>query len=224
MNGHVKSMNFQQRAETAATLLCFLLLLAVDSTKTVAAARNRECSSDLERTLRLTKLIHRQTGVLIKTYKAFQGEMGPGVCKATGFDVPDPNISGLEPSERMASMYTHLQAFSSHLKRVQEQQTDLQLPGSIVLRKINESRVQNKRLSSSINSLYHTFFPNLPLPEPAGGPTTLPPPQTVFQQKIYGCVVLTTYKVFLANMSKNVKTLKSKMCRKAPKSTSNSGR
>ncbi|MED6247586.1 hypothetical protein ATANTOWER_009127 [Ataeniobius toweri] len=220
MNGHVKNMHLQQRVEKAATLLCFLLLLAVDSTKTVAASRNQECGYDLQQTLRLSRQVHKETGNLIKKYKASEGEMAELFCKASVSGIPDPNISGLEPSERIASIYTQLQVFSPHLKRVHEQQMDLQ-PKSPLLNLINIVRDQSRRLTLRINNIYRNFFPNLPLSEPAGGPTTLPPPQNVFQQKVYGCVVLTTYRKLLTNIFKDMRTLKSKVCRRAPASEFN---
>lgn len=135
-------------------------------------------------------------------------------CKVSVNDVPDPNISGLEPSERIVSIYTHLQSFLPHFKRVYEQQTDLQPPTSPVLTELTSVSVHSKYLAALINSFYQSLFPNLPVPEPAGGPTTLPPPQNVFQQKVYGCVVLKTYKELLSNVSRELRTLKSKVCRR----------
>ncbi|XP_027881374.1 IL-6 subfamily cytokine M17 [Xiphophorus couchianus] len=221
MNGHVKNMHFQQLVERAATILCFLLLVFVDSTKTVAAARNQGCSHDLHQTLKLTRFVHKDTGDLIKQYKASQGEMAELLCKASVSDIPDPNISGLEPSEKTASMYAQLQAFAPHLRRVYEQQTDLQPPKSPLLNLLNMVINRTGMLTRRINNFYHKVFPNLPLPEPAGGSTTVPSPQNIFQQKVYGCVVLTTYKKLLTNMSKNMRTLRSKVCRKAPPSEFN---
>lgn len=143
------------------------------------------------------------------------------LCKASVSGIPDPNISGLEPSEKTASMYAQLQAFAPHLKRVYEEQTDLQPPKNPLLILLNTVINQSGMLTRRINNFYHKVFPNLPLPEPAGGSTTLPPPQNIFQQKVYGCVVLTTYKKLLTNMSKNMRTLRSKVCRKAPASEFN---
>ena len=136
------------------------------------------------------------------------------ICKVSVNNIPDPNISGLEPSERIASIYTHLRAFSPHFKRVLEQQTDLQPPTSPLLTELDVVSTSSRRLVLLINNFYHNYFPNLPLPEPAGGPTTLPPPQNVFQQKVYGCVVLRTYKELLSNISKDLRTLKNKVCRR----------
>ncbi|XP_068562260.1 IL-6 subfamily cytokine M17 [Cebidichthys violaceus] len=214
MNGHVKSMRFQQFMEKATTLLSLLLVMAVDSSRTVAASRNQQCGNSLLQTLKLTRLVQKESVDLIKTYKASQGEMSELICKVSVNNVPDPNISGLEPSERLMSVYTHLQEFFPHLKRVYEQQTDLQSPTSPLLTDLSRVNASSKNLAALINDFYQSLFPNLPLPEPAGGPTTLPPPQNVFQQKVYGCVVLKTYKELLSNVSRELRTLKSKVCRR----------
>lgn len=140
--------------------------------------------------------------------------MAEFLCKVSVNSVPDPNISGLEPSERIASIYTHVQAFIPHLKRVYEQQTDLQLPDSPLLTKLENVSTRSKYLASRINSVYQSLFPNLPVPQPAGGATDLPPPQNVFQQKVYGCVVLKTYKELLSNVTLELRNIKSKVCRR----------
>lgn len=136
--------------------------------------------------------------------------MSSHFCKISVNNIPDPNISGLEPSEKIASIYTHLQEFFPHFKRVYEQQADMQPPTSPVLSELNTISSRSKDLASLINSFYQSLFPNLPVPEPAGGPTTLPPPQNVFQQKVYGCVVLKTYKDFLSNVARELRTLKTR--------------
>lgn len=135
-------------------------------------------------------------------------------CKVSVNDIPDPNISGLEPSERIASISTHLQAFLPHFKRVYEQQTDMQSPTSPLLAELSTISARSKNLAAAVNRFYQSLFPNLPVPEPAGGPTTLPPPQNVFQQKVYGCAVLKTYKDFLSNVFRELRTLKNKVCRR----------
>ncbi|XP_042250243.1 IL-6 subfamily cytokine M17 [Thunnus albacares] len=213
MNGHVKSMHFQQFMEPATTLLSLLLLMAVYSTRTVAASRNQQCWNSLQQTLKQTRLIHKESVDLIKTYKDSQGDMSEFFCKVSMNDVPDSNISGMEPSERIMSIYTHLQVFFPHLKRVYEQQTDLQSSTSPLLAELTRVSSRSRYLAALLNSFYQSLFPNLPLPEPAGWPTSLPPPQNIFQQKVYGCVVLKTYKNFLSNVSKELRSLKSKVCR-----------
>lgn len=136
------------------------------------------------------------------------------LCKVSFINVPDPNISGLEPSERIVSMYIHLQAFLPHFKRVYEQQTDLQPPTSTLLTQLANVSIRSRSLAALINSIYQSLFPNLPIPEPAGGPTTLPPPQNTFQQKVYGCAVLKSFKEFLSNVALELRTVKSQMCRR----------
>ncbi|CAJ1070569.1 uncharacterized protein LOC110001828 [Xyrichtys novacula] len=187
--------------------------MAVDSTRTVAASRNQQCGNSLQQTLKLTRLIQKESVDLIKTYKTSQGEMSELLCKVAVPSIPDPNISGLEPSERIVSIYTHIRAFLPHIKRVYEQQTDLQLPTSPVLTGLLRVSTRSNSLATLINNFYQSLFPNVPIPEPAGGPTELPPPQNVFQQKVYGCAVLKTYKELLANISRELRTLKSKVCR-----------
>lgn len=144
--------------------------------------------------------------------KESQGELSSHFCKISVNNIPDPNISGLEPSEKIASIYAHLQEFFPHFKRVYEQQADMQPPTSPVLSELNTISSRSKDLASLINSFYQSLFPNLPVPEPAGGPTTLPPPQNVFQQKVYGCVVLKTYKDFLSNVARELRTFKNEVC------------
>lgn len=146
--------------------------------------------------------------------KASQGEMSDLFCTVAANDVPDPSISGLEPSEKLASIYTHLQAFFPHFKRVYEQQTDLQPPMSKLLTELDSVRDRSRYLAVLVNIFYQSLFPNLPVPEPAGGPTSLPPPQNVFQQKVYGCAVLQTFKEFLSNVSRELRTVKTQVCRR----------
>ncbi|XP_061589363.1 IL-6 subfamily cytokine M17 [Cololabis saira] len=214
MNGHVKNMHFHQFMESAAALLAFLLLLAVGSTRVVAASRNPQCGNALQQTLKMTRLTQKEAVNLIKTYKTAQGERSELFCKVSVNNIPDPNISGLEPSERIASIYTHLQSFSPHFKRVYEQQTDLQPPTSLLLNELAVVSTHSRSLALLVKNFYHNYFPNVPLPEPAGGPTTLPPPQNVFQQKIYGCGVLKAFRELLSNISRDLRTLKNKVCRR----------
>ncbi|XP_034565683.1 IL-6 subfamily cytokine M17 isoform X2 [Notolabrus celidotus] len=188
--------------------------MAVDSTRIVAASRNQQCGNSLQQTLKLTRLIQKESVDLIKTYKASQGEMSELLCKVSVPIVPDPKISGMDTSEKIVSIYTHLQAFLPHLKRVYEQQTDLQLPTSPVLDGLTRVSAHSRNLAALINIFYQSLFPNVPIQEPAGGPTALPPPQNVFQQKVYGCVVLKTYKELLANVSKELRTLKNNKCKR----------
>jgi hypothetical protein len=140
-------------------------------------------------------------------------------CKSSSSEVPQPKISGLEPSERLLSVSSILQSFLPHLQRVLEQQTDLQSPSSRLLTELSNVRNRSASLASVISCLYQNLFPNLPAPEPAGGPTQMPPPQNIFQQKVYGCVVLRRFKDFLLNVARELRTLKSRVCRMPPANT-----
>ena len=151
--------------------------------------------------------------------KASQGAMSELFCKSSSREVPTPKISGLEPSERLLSVSSILQSFLPHLQRVLEQQTDLQSPSSRLLTELSNVRNRSTSLASVISCLYQNLFPNLPAPEPAGGPTQLPPPQNIFQQKVYGCVVLRRFKEFLLNVARELRTLKGRVCSRPPANT-----
>ncbi|KAM8828059.1 IL-6 subfamily cytokine M17 isoform 2-T2 [Spinachia spinachia] len=214
MNGHVKSMRFQQFMEPATTLLSLLLVMAVDSSRAAAANRNQQCVNSLQRTLKLARLVQKESVDLIRTYKASQGVKAELLCEASFKYIPNINISGLESWERLLSIYAHLWDFFPHFKRVYEQQVDLQPPASPLLAELSRSGGGRRNLASLISSFYQSLFPNLPVPEPAGGPTALPSPQNVFHQKVYGCEVLRTYKDLVSNVCRELKTLKSKVCQR----------
>ncbi|TWW66070.1 IL-6 subfamily cytokine M17 [Takifugu flavidus] len=211
MNGHVKSVHLRLWMEAAAALLCLRLAVAVDSTGGVMASGAQDCAL-VQQTLKITRLAHKESADLIKTYKASQGEMSEFFCKVSSSDIPVPNISGLEQSDRIASISTRLRAFFPHFRRVYEQQSDLQPPTSALLSLLRDVRGRNRDLASVVNSLYQSLYPNLPGPGPKGAPTKPPPRQNIFQQKVYGCVVLKTYKEFLSNVMREMRMLKSNVC------------
>ncbi|XP_054613395.1 IL-6 subfamily cytokine M17 [Dunckerocampus dactyliophorus] len=212
MSGHVRSSMLWTRLKNPATTLLALLLLLVAQSSKTASSKSQPCGGFLQQTLRLTRLIQKESVELIKTYKASQGEMSHLFCKMSIPNVPEPNISGLEPSERMESIHRNLQAFSPHLRRVYEQQTDLQPPDSLLLVQLGIVGTYSRNLEALMQAFYRKAFPNLQ-DWPAGAPTSLPPPQNIFQQKVYGCVVLKTYKEFLLNVSRELRTIKGKVCR-----------
>uniref|UniRef100_A0A8C5D842 Ciliary neurotrophic factor n=1 Tax=Gouania willdenowi TaxID=441366 RepID=A0A8C5D842_GOUWI len=212
MNGHVKNMPFQLFLEATTTFISLSLLMAVDSTKTVAVRRNQACGNALQQTLKITKLLQKESIDLTNIYKASQGEISELFCTGVVNDIPDPNIIGLETSERLQDAYMKLQAFFPHFARVYEQQTDLQPPSSPLLSALTRVSIRSRDLAFPMRSFYQNLFPNLPPLEPEVGSTELPPPQNVFQQKVYGCVVLKTYKEFLSNVSRELRTMKGKVC------------
>lgn len=140
--------------------------------------------------------------------------MSEFLCKVRLSHIPDPNVSGLEQSERMASISTHLRAFVPHFRRVYQQQSDLQPPTSALLDELATVSSRGRSLPGVISSLYQELYPNQPGPEaePEGGPTKLPPPQNVFQQKVYACVVLKTYRKFLSDVMTELMAVKSSVC------------
>lgn len=145
--------------------------------------------------------------------KASQGEMSEFSCKMPRKDVPSPVISGLEPPERVDSIYSLLQDFLPHFKRVYEQQVDIQSPSSLLLSQLKVVPTRGRHLADTVREFHRCHFPNLPVPEHAEGPTALPPAQNIFQQKMYGCVVLRSYKDFLLNVMREMRTLRNKFCR-----------
>ncbi|XP_055009985.1 IL-6 subfamily cytokine M17 isoform X2 [Boleophthalmus pectinirostris] len=189
-------------------------MMGFDSTKTVAASRTLQCGNSLLQTLKLARLAQKESVDIMKTYRVSQGDVSELICKVTLSGLPDPNISGLETSEQISSIHTGLQEFGPHFKRVYDQQTDLQLPDSPLLQQLSTISKRSQYLDAQINAVYQELFPNSPplVVDPSGAATSLPPPQNIFQQKVYGCVVLKTYKEFLSNVSKFLRTLKNQMC------------
>lgn len=135
-------------------------------------------------------------------------------CKVPQKDVPSSIISGLEPSERVESIYSLLQDFLPHFKRVYDQQVDIQSPSSHLLTQLKAVPSRGGNLADIVREVHRCLFPNLPVLEPAKGPTALPPAQNIFQQKMYGCVVLQSYKDFLLNVTREKRTLRNKRSRK----------
>lgn len=145
--------------------------------------------------------------------KASQGEMSGFSCKVPQKDVPSPVISGLEPPERVESIYYLLQDFLPHFKRVYDQQVDIQTPSSQLLAQLRTASARVGYLADTVRETHRCLFPNLPVPEPVGS-TALPLAQNIFQQKMYGCVVLQSYKDFLSNIVRETKTLRNKFCKR----------
>lgn len=142
-------------------------------------------------------------------------------CRSSSSEVPDPSVSGLEPWDRLLSVYSVLRSFLPHLQRVRAQQADLQAPSSRLLAELGNVRNRSTGLASVIDCLYQSLFPNLPVPEvPAGTSarraTPPTPAQNIFQQKVYGCVVLRRFKEFLLNAARELRTLKARVCKRRP--------
>lgn len=65
---NVMKDNHNWLAHFSSALLSLLLLMTVDSTKTVALSTNQQCGNLLQRTLKITRIVHKESGDLIKTY------------------------------------------------------------------------------------------------------------------------------------------------------------
>ncbi|XP_067107061.1 IL-6 subfamily cytokine M17 isoform X1 [Osmerus mordax] len=204
-------------SQLATTLFSFLLVMVVDASRAGKSCRSQACGSSLQRSWRFTRLLHKESDDLLKIYKTSQGDLSELFCKMSMDNVPDPDISGLDPSARIQSMYSHIKTFLPHLQRVTEQQTDLQIFSNPLLSKLSDTYSRTSSLGSQISCIYQMLFPNSPLLEPAGEPTPLPLSQNIFQQKVYGCVVLKRLKQFLSNATREIKALKHQTCTKGPK-------
>lgn len=137
-----------------------------------------------------------------------QGDFAELFCKMPMDNVPASTLSGQTSSERVLNIYTRLKEFQPHLKTVQDQQEDL-LPS--LLESLSKLRGHLDHLASRVDSIFHTLQPNVPMPEP---PARTLPAQNSFQQKVYGCVVLTRLGEFLSTVVDELRSLKSSMCTK----------
>lgn len=65
---NVMKDNYNWLAHFSSALLSLLLLMTVDSTKTVAASKNPQCGNLLQQTLKISRIVHKESGDLIKIY------------------------------------------------------------------------------------------------------------------------------------------------------------
>ncbi|XP_007231486.2 IL-6 subfamily cytokine M17 [Astyanax mexicanus] len=217
MNGHDKNMLWQVHRSQSTSMVLFLgviLFIFVDLVNTTVPCSTMNCNKNLHKGVKLAKLMNRTSAELVKTYQANQGDFAEQFCKTSMDNVPTSTLSGQTPPERVLSIYTHLKEFLPHLMKVQEQQNDLQPPSSPLLRQLTEIKDHVSHLSHKVNCIFQTLQPNIPVPEPPVWPTRIPPAQNVFQQKVYGCVVLTRLSEFLSKTADELRLLKNRMCKK----------
>lgn len=129
-------------------------------------------------------------------------------------NVPVSTISGHSTSERISSVYTRLKEFLPHLKTVMEQQKDIDPPTNPVAEGLKHMTLHVDRSSQIVNCLLQVLQPNIPIPEPAQRPTGIPPAQNTFQQKAYGCTVLSRLQEFLSQAFQELKSLRGTKCRR----------
>nr|ABI17540.2 IL-6 family cytokine M17 [Carassius auratus] len=220
MNCHVGNMVcLSQRSQaTFRMILPVLILIAVELVHPTVSCKNESCSQLLQHSLRLTRLTSKRTKELLETYKASQGDFADLICEMQLDNVPVSTVSGQTISQRILSVYTHLKEFLPHMKTVMEQQTDLNPPTNPVAEGLNRMITHVTHIAVKVNCILEFLQPNIPIPEPAERPTGIPPAQNIFQQKAYGCIVLTRLQELLSQAVQEQKSLKKgKMCRKTTK-------
>ncbi|XDV20728.1 hypothetical protein PO909_025995 [Leuciscus waleckii] len=215
MNCHVRNMVcLSQRSRI---ILPLLILIAVELVQPTMSCKNENCSRLLHNSLKLTRLTNKKTAELLGTYKASQGDSTDLICDMQMDNVPESTISGQTISERILSVYTRLKEFLPHMKTVMEQQKDFNPPTNLVAEGLNVMITQVHHTALRVNCLLQILQPNIPIPEPAERPTGIPPAQNIFQQKAYGCIVLSRLQELLSKAVQEQKSLKGKMCRKRTK-------
>lgn len=146
--------------------------------------------------------------------QANEGDFAKQFCKMQMDNVPASSLSGQTSADRMLNVYTRLKEFQPHIKKVLKQQTGLLPPQSPLLNSLDENLQRTGHLTHKVNCILEILQPNIPIPEPAAGPTGIPLPQNVFQQKVYGCVVLSRLNEFLLRVVDELRSLKGSVCKK----------
>ncbi|XP_035246228.1 IL-6 subfamily cytokine M17 [Anguilla anguilla] len=168
-----------------------------------------ECACLLHKSTRLSRLMEKQAEDLRTTYMSSQGDFSEMFCKLSVKEVPRAEITGYGTLERLRSVHTTLGLFRQHIAVVTEEQKNLQDSENPLLKELLEAQDQIANLDASVRRLLQTLHPNEP-PEVAGpgrGPAPGPARNT-FQQKIYGCAVLTNHRDFLSHVWQELKDLK----------------
>lgn len=165
-------------------------------------------------------MMSKRTAEFLETYKASQGDSADLICDMQMDNVPVSTISGQTMSKRILSVYTHLKEFLPHMKTVKEQQKDLNPPKNPVVEGLHSMITHVRHIALQVNCVLQTLQPNIPIPEPAERPMGIPPAQNIFQQKAYGCIVLSRLQKLLSQAVQEQRSLKEKMCRKRTKNGS----
>lgn len=137
------------------------------------------------------------------------------ICQAQTEGIPEATVSGQDGMERLMGMHVRLHDFVPHLQHVYEQQAELQLPGSELLSQLGDVQKRCPHLAERLHILLQLLLPNSVL-EPLGptGQPPLLPPLNSFQQKAYGCNVLTRFRSFLNQSQRDLKVLRGEACKR----------
>ncbi|XP_026067401.1 IL-6 subfamily cytokine M17 [Carassius auratus] len=219
MNCHVRNMVcLSQRSQAKfRIIILILILIAVELVHPTMPCKHENCSKVLHRSLKLTKSMAKRSAEILETYKTSQGDSADLICDMQMDNVPVSTISGQTMSERILSVYTHLKEFLPHMKTVMEQQKDLNPPTNLVVEGLHSMITHVHHIALRVNCILQILQPNIPIPEPAERPTGIPPAQNIFQQKAYGCIVLSRLQELLSQAVQEQKSLKGKLCRKRNK-------
>ncbi|XP_017334509.1 IL-6 subfamily cytokine M17 [Ictalurus punctatus] len=213
MNGHDRNMFWQgHRQQSTSRIFLSLVLLTVIELVNTTIPCKESCNKTIHKGVKLSKLMKKNTAELIKTYQANEGDFAKQFCKMQNDNVPTSSLSGQTSADHMLNIYTRLKEFQPHIKKVLEQQTDLLPSQSPLLNSLNQTLQRTGHLVHKVTCILQILQPNIPLSEPAARPTGIPLPQNVFQQKVYGCVVLTRLNKFLSRVVDELRSLKGSMC------------
>ncbi|KAL7838317.1 hypothetical protein AOLI_G00267210 [Acnodon oligacanthus] len=214
MNGHDRNMQAHRSQSTSMVFLLGVVLLTIIHLANTTVPCTENNSKILQKGVKLARLMNRTTADIIKTYQAYQGDFAEQFCKMSMDNVPASTLSGQTSSERVLSIYIRLKEFLPHVKKVLEQQNDLQPPSSPLLPVLSQIKEQINHLVQRVNCIFQILQPNILVPEPPAWPTRIPPAQNIFQQKVYGCVVLSRLSEFLSTTLEELRSLKGSMGKK----------
>ncbi|KAK3509441.1 hypothetical protein QTP70_035091 [Hemibagrus guttatus] len=224
MNCHDRNMFWQgHRPQSTSKIFLSLVLLAIIALVNTTVPCNQSCTKTIHKGVKLSKFMKRNTAELLKAYQASEGDFAKQFCKMQMDNVPSSSISGETSSDRMLNIYTRLKEFQPHIKKVLKQQTVLLPSQSSLLTSLDETLQRAGHLAHRMNCILQILQPNIPIFEPAASPTGIPLPQNVFQQKVYGCVVLTRLNKFLSGVVDELRSFKGSMCVKKKKKKRNCG-
>ncbi|XP_058239753.1 IL-6 subfamily cytokine M17 [Hemibagrus wyckioides] len=209
MNCHDRNMFWQgHRPQSTSKIFLSLVLSTIIALVNTTVPCNQSYTKTIHKGVKLSKLMKKSTAELLKTYQASEGDFAKQFCKMQMDNVPSSSLSGQTSSDRMLNIYTRLKEFQPHIKKVLKQQTVLLPPQSPLLKSLDETFQRTGHLAHRMNCILQILQPNIPIFEPAASPTGIPLPQNVFQQKVYGCVVLTRLNKFLSRVVDELRSFK----------------
>ncbi|KAL4609682.1 hypothetical protein GN956_G23960 [Arapaima gigas] len=210
MPGHSHCLPLQRPKGLPVLVFPFVLVaILVETSRAATSCSSREGIA-LNKTTKLARLMRKESGELQKLYISSQGDFYESFCQMPIDNIPDTTITGQTPSEKLQSIYTTLKVFYLHLAAVEDQQIYLQEPSNPLLDKLRMVKAHTYNMAENMKPILQCLQPNEPISEPSWAPTQAPA-RNVFQQKVYGCVVLTQYKEFLLQVVPELKAMISKV-------------